>query len=115
MPEYFIILRVLIVRQDDGLWAAQCIDHDIVAQGTSIKGAKQAFERTITGQILFDLENGRQPLATFPPAPSELRELFEKAADLTLADRGPIKLPQGTPSAFVCNQITQEFRLYENR
>ncbi|SRR6266542_2214679 len=109
--EHVFILRVLLLQQDDGLWAAQCIDHDIVAQGKSIREAKRAFERTIVGQILFDLENGRPPLAAFPPAPSKLREIFDKAGELTLANTGPIKLPQGTPEAFICNQITQEFRI----
>jgi hypothetical protein len=105
-----LILRVLIIQQGD-LWAAQCIDHDIVAQGKSIKDAKQAFERTVIGQILHDLENHREPLAAFPPAPQKLQELFDKVADVTLADKGPI-LPEGMPSAFICNQITKEFRVW---
>jgi hypothetical protein len=110
--EHIFILRVLLLQQDDGLWAAQCIDHDIVAQGNSIGEAKRAFERTVIGQILFDFKNGRRPLATFPPAPSSLREIFEKAGELALADKGPIKLPEGAvPEAFICNQITKEFRI----
>ncbi len=109
--EHIFILRVLLLQQRDGLWAAQCVDHDIVAQGNSVGEAKRAFERTVMGQILFDFKNGRAPLATFPPASSELREMFERAEDLALADKGPIKLPEGMPEAFVCNQITKEFRI----
>lgn len=111
MQERIFVLRVLLLQQDDGLWAAQCIDHDIVAQGNSIGEAKRAFERTVVGQILFDYQNGRDPLAAFPPASPDLREIFENAGELTLADKGPIKLPEGTPQAFICNQITKEFRI----
>lgn len=111
MQAYKFILRVLIIHHD-GLWAAQCIDHDIVAQGKSIREAKTAFEHTIIGQILFDLRKGREPLAAFPAAPAHLRELFEKAADVTLDDKGPI-LPEGTPDAYICNQITKEFRVWD--
>ncbi len=109
--EHVFVLRVLLIRQEDGLWAAQCIDHDIVAQGNSIGEAKRAFERTVMGQILFDFKNGQRPLAAFPPAPPRLREIFDRAEELTLADKGPIKLPEGTPDAFICNQITKEFRI----
>ena len=111
--KHLFLLRVLIYQQDDGLWAAQCIDHDIVAQGNSIRAAKRAFERTIVGQILFDFKNGRQPLAQFPPAPQKIQDIFEKAGDITLDDKGPIELPVDTPAAFICNQITKEFRLWD--
>lgn len=111
MQEQIFILRVLLLQQEDGLWAAQCIDHDIVAQGNSIKEAKRAFERTVMGQILFDLQNNRAPLASFPPPAPKLKEMFEKAEELALADKGPIKLPEGTPEAFICSQITKEFRI----
>jgi hypothetical protein len=111
--EHLFVLRVLILQQKDGLWAAQGIDYDIVAQGNSIREAKKAFERTIVGQILFDFKNGRKPLAEFPPAPREIQEIFEKAGDITLDDKGPIELPVGTPEAFICNQITKEFRLWD--
>jgi len=112
MSEIKFILRVLIIQQSDGLWAAQCIDHDIAAQGKSIREAKTAFEQTIIGQILYDLKKNREPLAAFPAAPTELQELYERAADVTLDDKGPL-LPQGTPEAFVCNQITKEFRVWD--
>jgi hypothetical protein len=109
MREYKFILRVLMIRHE-GVWAAQCIDHDIVAQGKSLREAKAAFEQTIIGQILFDLKKGREPLASFPPAPSHLEELYEKAGAVTLDDKGPL-LPEGTPDAYICNQITKEFRV----
>lgn len=110
--EHLFVLRVLIFQQNDGLWAAQCIDHDIVAQGNTIREAKRAFEQTIVGQILFDIKNHKEPLASFPPAPEELQRLFEQAGEVTLDDKGPI-LPQGTPEAFICNQITKEFRVWD--
>ncbi len=114
MKEYSFILRVLLI-QHNGLWAAQCIDHDIVAQGKSLREAKAAFEQTIIGQILFDIKRGREPLASFPAAPAHLQELYEKAADVTLDDKGPLlpDVPEGTPDAYICNHITKEFRVWD--
>lgn len=111
MPEseHVMVLRVLILQQD-GLYAAQCIDHDIVAQGESIPDAKKAFERTIIGQVVSDLMNGREPLAAFPPAPDRLREIFEQAEKL--ADANPITLPEGIPPAYMLNQIPKDVRVW---
>ena len=111
MRKYKFIVRVLLIQQSDGLWAAQCIDHNIVAQGKTISEAKKAFERTIIGQILFDIKRNKEPLAEFPPASEEIQRRFEQSADVTLDDKGPIRLPSGTPAAFICNQITKEFRV----
>jgi hypothetical protein len=107
--EHTMVLRVLIIQQD-GLYAAQCIDHDIVAQGNSIPEAKKAFERTIISQVVSDLMGGRKPLAAFPPAPDKLRQLFEHAEKL--ADVKPITLPEGMPPAYICNQIPKDIRVW---
>ena len=104
----FLRLRVLILRQDE-LYAAQCIDHDIVAQGSSIQEVKKAFERTIVGQVVADLKNGLRPLAAFPPAPERIQRLFEKAE--RLEDKEPITLPPGIPPAYMYQQIPKEIRI----
>lgn len=96
--------------RDGDLWAAQCIDYDIAAQGRSIREAKMAFEKTIIGQILFDITRHKQPLADFRPAPESYREKFE--AGERLADSEPIEMPEGIPPAYVVNQITKDLRIW---
>lgn len=109
MGEHSITLRVLFMRDND-LWAAQCVDYDIAAQGRSITEAKKAFEQTIIGQILFDLKRGKEPLADCRPAPESYREKFAEAEQL--ADKKPIEMPQGVPPAFVIDQIPKDLRVW---
>jgi len=109
MDNHALVLRVLFVRDGD-LWAAQCIDYDIAAQGRSITEAKTAFEQTIIGQILFDIKRGKQPLTDLRPAPESYREKFEAAEPL--ADTKPIEMPKGVPPAYVVNQIAKDLRIW---
>jgi len=109
MDNHALVLRVLFVRDGD-LWAAQCIDYDIAAQGRSITEAKTAFEQTIIGQILFDIKRGKQPLTDLRPAPESYREKFEAAEPL--ADKKPIEMPKGVPPAYVVNQIAKDLRIW---
>ncbi len=105
---HFLSLRVLIL-QCDGMYAAQCLDYDIVAQGASIAEAKASFERTIVGQILVDLKLGKVPLADFSPAPERLQRMFDRAE--RLEDQTPITLPPGIPQALICQQIPKDIRV----
>lgn len=112
MAEQTFILRVLFVKTGE-VWAAQCIDYDIAAQGDSVREAKRAFEKAIIGQILFDVKRGLQPLSQFKPAPEGYRRKFEEAEQL--ADNAPLKLPQsisGIPPAFMVNHISKDLRIW---
>ena len=104
-----LVLRVLFVKTGE-LWAAQCIDYDIAVQGDSVREAKQAFEKAIIGQILFDLNQGRVPLSNFRAAPDSYREKFDEAE--RLADDSPLELPKGMPPAFIINQIPKDLRIW---
>lgn len=109
MGEQTFILRVLFVKTGE-LWAAQCIDYDIAAQGASVGEAKRAFEKVIIGQILFDAKRGQRPLAGFKPAPDSYREKFEEAE--RLADNAPLEIPESVPPAYVINQIPKDLRVW---
>lgn len=110
MGNHLFILRVLFIKDGD-LWVAQCIDRDIAAQGRSVSEAKRAFEHTIIGQILFDLKRGKEPLSDFRPAPASYRAKFDEAEQLM--DTKPIQLPEGTPPAFMINQIPKDLRIWK--
>lgn len=48
-------------------FVAQCLEHDIAAQGKSPEEAIYRLEKTIAAQIALDIEHGRQPIINLPP------------------------------------------------
>lgn len=83
-------LKVVLIC-DQGLWVAQCLEHDIAAQGKSIKAAMRTFSKLFAGQVFLDIENGKEPLEDFTPAPVEYWEMLEEASPLKTPT--PIKMP----------------------
>ena len=83
-------LSVLLLREAD-MWVAQCLEYDIAAQGMSIPEVKEAFARTLCGQIMIDLHHNVEPLAAFHEAPAEYWQKFKSAE--RLADRQPLPMP----------------------
>ena len=69
------------------MWAAQCLEYDIAAQGKTIDEAKESFKRTFVGQIMVDVHFGHQPLQGIEKAPEEYWEQFRTAK--RLIDREP--------------------------
>lgn len=59
-------LRIL---PEGGVYAAQCLEYDICAQGTTPEDAITKFRQTIRGQITLDKIHGKQPLEDLPCAP----------------------------------------------
>lgn len=56
----------VLLTEENGIYLAQCIEYDIAAQGSSIEKAKRAFEKTIVGQIILDIQYGKKPLEGIP-------------------------------------------------
>jgi len=76
-------LRILVL-QDGPWWVAQCLEYDLGAEAKSLDDALYEMEKTIVGQIFFDIKHDRVPFSTLPPAPARYVELFH--------------MPQGAPS-----------------
>ena len=75
------LLRVLLIPEGR-FWVAQCIDHDIAAQGLDMDGARRAFLKTLSAQILADLGAAREPLSSIQPAPDWYFQAYEQADEL---------------------------------
>lgn len=73
-------LSVLIRKEEDGMWFAQCLEHDIAAQGANLDELRLRIGRTIAGQIAVNLQHGEEPFANIPAAPPEFWEEFNKKA-----------------------------------
>lgn len=87
-------LSVLVLHEQGG-WAAQCLEYDIAAQGTTKKLAESAFEKTFIGQIVVDLNQGKQPLEGITRAPKMYWDMLERKN--TLTTRRPVYMPEIGP------------------
>lgn len=104
---HHFVLSVLIY-QEDGRWIAQALEHDITAYGTSVEDAKHAFEQTVAGQVLFDLQRNKAPLQHIEPAPDEFWDRFHGEAP---SDLGKMPLPDGVPDAYMIAAIEHPHEL----
>jgi len=60
------------IVEDRELFAAQCLEYDICAQGDSPIKALEVWRITAMGQVALDKQRGREPFAAFPCAPISL-------------------------------------------
>lgn len=75
-------ISVLLLRED-AMWAAQCLEYDLAAQGRTLAEVKEAFRRTFTAQIMVDLHYKLEPLVAFQAAPSWYWNMFQNADQFT--------------------------------
>lgn len=87
-------LSVLLLKGEVS-WVVQCLEYDITAQGTSIRKAMKAFERTIVGQIVLDIKQGKEPLQDIGQAPKEYWEKFKHGDKL--GEPESFQLPEFLP------------------
>lgn len=103
-----IYIRVLVFRQQ-GQWVAQCLEHDLVAQAPSEDEVMSSFIRLFKSRLIRDLNSGREPLKTLPPAPARFLEAWNRITNekesLTAKS---VSLPDDSdhvPDAYVISQI----------
>ena len=110
-PKTFTVnLSVLLLKAENGGWVAQCLEYDLAAQGSTLAIVKDAFARTVVGQMLVDIEHNIEPLSSFAPAPSNYWETFRKAE--RLADRQPLLVPAGSlPPACMIRAMANDLRV----
>jgi hypothetical protein len=105
------ILRVLLIPEGD-FWVAQCIDHDIAAQGSDPDGARRAFLITLAQQIELDVAKNRVPLEAIKPAPEWYFTAYEHAQELPTWLQFPQSDPQPSlDNLYVAQAICQQQQL----
>lgn len=57
------------IMQEHEIYAAQCLEYDICAQGNSPVAALENFRITMMGQVALDKRDGREPFQYLPCAP----------------------------------------------
>jgi hypothetical protein len=91
MAKIDLHLDVLLLKEGDQ-YVAQCLQHDITAQGTSIDEVRLNLERTLVGQIYVDIEAGLdEPITWIATAPKRYWEAYRKGEKL--GDEYPFYLP----------------------
>jgi hypothetical protein len=90
-------ISVLLFKQGD-LWAAQCLQYDIAAQGKTIRAAQRAFEFALIAEVGYAHERNRS-LDQLPAAPTCYWQKFEEAARLEEdGDTEPLRVPSEVAS-----------------
>ena len=113
MSDEFSVTISAVVFPDGDYWVVQGIEHDICAQGRTIKDACQAFEEAVCANAMIGLAQGVSPLADISPAPEKYQRMFERASmSMTTTQLEPVCLPlsqEGGARSFI-----PVLRLFEN-
>jgi len=99
----------VLLRRENEMWAAQCLEYDLAAQGQTISEAKEAFEKTFVGQIIVDIKSGKQPLEGVQQAPREYWDKFKTAE--RLMDRKPFYMGEDLPPAYMIRAVADDLRI----
>lgn len=92
-----IHLRVVVFREGDS-WIAQCLEHDICSQASSVTELHTRFVRTLFANVAVCIELGREPLQGIGAAPRRYWDMFEQSTiELKNLDPEP-ELPRFTDS-----------------
>ena len=70
----------IVVFQDDGLWVAQCLEHDIGAQAADFDTLMTRLEVTIKAELRESLERNHAPFAGIDRAPERFFQMWERRA-----------------------------------
>lgn len=83
-------LTILLLKEGTQ-WVAQCLEHNLAAQGPEIDDAIEAFSDVLAAKIITDVRAGRDPLASCRPAPTRFFELAQRAKHIESSI--PLRLP----------------------
>jgi hypothetical protein len=103
-PKVVLKLNVVLFIEC-GCWVAQCLEHDIAAQASTIRDVKHLIIKTISAEAKLDANAGRRPLESVKPAPQRYWRMFEEGE--RLAEQEPIPT-EAIPPAFMINAMQAE-------
>lgn len=79
MEDRNLTLRAVVV-QDGDLWAAQCLEYDIGAQGRTLEESIERLSFAIRAECTESAERNGTEFAGIPKAPSEFEEMWNRRA-----------------------------------
>lgn len=99
-------LNVLLMKDGDA-WSAQCLEHNIAAQGETTDAAILELTRTIVGELALRAEREQEGLADIPRAPDMYWEMFGRANSLNISHRPLFRPDQEIPPAFMLPEFRE--------
>ena len=99
-------LSVLLIK-DHGVWAAQCLEHNIAAQGATTQEALLELSRTVAAEIALRAEKGMEGLAGIPRAPDLYWRMFGASDRLRTKDRPLFHPDRDAPPAFMLPEFRE--------
>jgi len=102
-----LTLHVLLTR-DSEAWSAQCLEHDIAAQGATHREAVSELACTIVGELALRAARGVEGLSDIPRAPDYYWKQFADSDPLSMPAPPLFRPDQSVPPAF----MIPEFREY---
>jgi hypothetical protein len=101
----------VVLYQENGVWIAQGLQHDITARGADPVEASERFNQKLGAEFIMSMEIGEAPLSGVPRAPQEFWDMYEAAKMKGFSvDTPPIQMSDG-PSP----HIRQEFAITHER
>ena len=79
MEDRNLTLRAIVV-QDGDLWAAQCLEYDIGAQGRTLEESIERLSFAIRAECAESVERSGTEFAGIPAAPGEFEEMWNRRA-----------------------------------
>lgn len=76
----------VVLFQDRGWWVAQCLERNLTASSKNPLELTKKLETVLQVQIEADLEAGKTPFSSLPPAPRRFWTLFQRAEPWGLDD-----------------------------
>jgi hypothetical protein len=86
-----------VLFEDRGWWVAQCLERNLTASSKDPRELHKKLETVLRTQIEADLDAGKAPFSTLPPAPRRFWTLFQRAEPWKL-DESTAELPVGAPA-----------------
>lgn len=99
-------LRVVIFREGEHL-VAQCLEHDIAAQGATLADVQDAFLKELVKTIILALELNREPLKAIPKAPETYWNMFKSVEASPWKHEMPIPSSDPRVPAWMANSVAE--------
>ncbi len=103
------INATVLMLREEALWCAQCLEHDIAAQGETIDKAVEELFVSLVAQAIAQDQAG-QTLHDLPKAPDRYWREFRKANTTVTTNIPPIKTIEDMPSAFMVPRLSEIIR-----
>jgi len=84
-------IRVIAYREAD-MWVAQCLEHDISAQGCDFETCMRRLTATVNAEAEYTLKNHGSEFASIDRAPKTYFDMFEAVGESLRADNMELKI-----------------------